>query len=121
MIGERLKRARAAAGFSMQALASRVGVSANMIKKYEHDASMPSSAVLLKLASSLGVRSEFFFRPTQVALEQVEYRKKASAPAKLIQRIEADVLEQAERWQELEHLWPNYPLAAFAYTPPCQR
>jgi len=118
MIGERLKRARAAAGLSMQALASRVGVSANMIKKYEHDASMPSSVVLLKLASSLGVRSEFFFRPTKVALEQVEYRKKASAPAKLIKRIEADVLEQAERWQELEQLWPNYPLASFAYTAP---
>ena len=118
MIGERLKRARAAAGLSMKKLEEQVGVSANMIKKYEHDTSMPSSSVLLQLAKALNVRSEFFFRPANVTLEQVEYRKKASAPAKLIKRIEADVLEQAERWQELEQLWPNYPLAPFSYTGP---
>lgn len=116
MIGERLKRARAAAGLSMQALSEQVGVSANMIKKYEHDQCMPSSPVLIKLASALHVRSEFFFRPAKVALEQVEYRKKANAPAKIIKKIEADVLDQAERWHELAHLWPNYPLSEFAYT-----
>lgn len=33
MIGERLLRARAAAGLSMKALGDLVGVSANMIKK----------------------------------------------------------------------------------------
>lgn len=118
MIGERLKRARSAAGLSMQALATEVGVSANMIKKYEHDDSMPSSPVLLKLAAALGVRSEFFFRPATVSLGEVEYRKKASAPAKLVKRIEADVLEQAERWLELAQLWPNYPLAPFEYKGP---
>ena len=47
MIGERIKRARAAAGLSMQALGEQVGISANMVKKYEHDQSMPSSGVLL--------------------------------------------------------------------------
>ena len=60
MIGERLKRARAAAGLSMQALGEQAGVSANMIKKYEHDVSMPSSSMLLKLGKALGVRSEYF-------------------------------------------------------------
>lgn len=63
MIGERLKRARTAAGLSMRGLAEQVGVSANMIKKYEHDESMPSSPVLIKLAQALKVRSEYFFAP----------------------------------------------------------
>lgn len=31
MIGERIKRARAAAGLSMQALGDQVGISANMV------------------------------------------------------------------------------------------
>lgn len=115
MIGERLKRARAAAGLSMQVLAGRVGVSANMIKKYEHDDSMPSSSILLKLASTLDVRAEYFFRPAKVALAQVEYRKKANAPAKIIKKIEVDVLDQAERWQELTNLWPNFPILPFAF------
>jgi Zn-dependent peptidase ImmA (M78 family)/DNA-binding XRE family transcriptional regulator len=118
MIGERLKRARAAAGLSMQALGELAGVSANMIKKYEHDLSMPSSGVLLKISSALGVRTEFFFRPAKVALAQVEYRKKASASIKHLKKIEADVIDQAERWHELAQLWPNSPVPSFSFNAP---
>lgn len=114
MIGERLKRARAAAGLSMNALGEQVGVSANMIKKYEHDVSMPSSGVLLKLARALDVRSEYFFRPARVSLGRVEYRKRATASKALLKRVEADVLDQAERWQELADLWPEFPLPRFS-------
>lgn len=115
MIGERLKRARQAAGLSMEGLAGQVGVSRNMIKKYEHDISMPGSSVLIKLARALGVRSEYFFRPVRVELTGVEYRKRANTPARLLARVEADVLDQAERWQELANLWPgNFPVPHFA-------
>lgn len=114
MIGERLKRARTAAGLSMRGLAEQVGVSANMIKKYEHDESMPSSPVLIKLAKALKVRSEYFFRPANVALSAVEYRKRSSTPKKLLHQVNADVLDQAERWYELKNLWPNFPLPAFS-------
>ncbi|TKF15882.1 ImmA/IrrE family metallo-endopeptidase [Enterovibrio norvegicus] len=115
MIGERIKRARAAAGLSMQALGNQVGISANMVKKYEHDQSMPSSGVLLKLAAALSVRTEYFFRPAEVTLGEVEYRKKASASAKLIKKIESDVIDQAERWLALKNVWPNFPIANFDY------
>lgn len=113
MIGHRLARARKAAGLSMRDLAAIAGVSANMIKKYEHDDSMPSSGVLVKMAKALGVRSEYFFRPTVVELAGVEYRKRASTPTKLLRKIEADVLDQAERWQELANLWPEFPVPQF--------
>lgn len=113
MIGERLKRARVAAGLSLRALADQAGVSHSMIKKYEHDESMPSSTVLLKLGQALEVRAEYFFRPTKVKLTNVEYRKAASTPKKVLSRIEADVLDQAERWQELANLWPDFPLKHF--------
>ena len=75
MIGERLKRARAAAGLSMRALAEKADVSANMIKKYEHDQSMPGSRVLIALAKALNVRSEYFFRSVEIQLEGVEDSK----------------------------------------------
>jgi len=114
MIGGRLKRARAAAGLSMKALGEQVGVSANMIKKYEHDDSMPTSPVLIRLARALGVRSEYFFRPVRVSLNRVEYRKRASTTKAELKRIEADVLDQAERWQELADLWPEFPVSGFS-------
>ena len=109
-----MKRARAAAGLSMQKLGEAAGVSANMIKKYEHDQSMPSSAVLIKLAEALSVRTEFFFRPFNVQLAGVEYRKKANTPKKVLAKITADVLDQAERWFELRNLWPDFPIPNFA-------
>lgn len=113
MIGARLKRARAAAGLSMLALGQRTGVSANMIKKYEHDDSMPGSGMLIKLSKALGVRTEYFFRPVKIELGEVEYRKRSSMPAATLKRIHADVLDQAERWHELANLWPDFPLKAF--------
>lgn len=44
MIGERLKRARAAAGLSMQTLGQQVGVSANMIKNMSTMTACPAPA-----------------------------------------------------------------------------
>lgn len=114
MIGERLLRARSAAGLSMHQLGVIVGLSPNMIKKYEHNLHMPGSAMLLKLAQALQVRTEYFFRPWQVELKGIEYRKRGSTPASLLKRIEADVLDQAERWLELANLWPEFPVGHYA-------
>lgn len=107
MFAERLGRARKAAGLSMKALGSQIGLSANAIKKYEHGDAMPSSSNLLKLAKALDVRTEYFFRPTKVQLEGVEYRKRASTPKKTLDRINGDVIDQAERWHELLELYPD--------------
>lgn len=97
----------------MQALADQVGVSATMINKYEKDKSNPGSKILIQLSKALGIRSEYFFRPVNVQLQGVEYRKRASTPQKLLHRIEADVLDQAERWQMLANLYPDFPLPQF--------
>ena len=107
MFAERLVRARKAAGLSMSALAEQVGVSANAIKKYEHGDNMPSSSNLLKLSKALGVRSEYFFRPMNVELEGVEYRKRSNTPKKILDQITGDVMDQAERWAELLDLYPD--------------
>ena len=69
------------------------------------------------MATALSVRTEYFFRPAQVTLGEVEYRKKASASAKLLKKIESDVVDQAERWLSLKNVWPNFPIASFNYHP----
>lgn len=116
MFGERLLRARKAAGLSMRALSMEVGVSANAIKKYEHGETMPSSSKLLKMAKALRVRTEYFFRPVKVEISGIEYRKRASTPQKTLDRINGDVWDQAERWTELLNLYPDtaMPVPAFS-------
>jgi len=113
MIGERIKQARVAAGLSLRALADRAGVTAMAISKYETGKSTPSSGVLLALAKALSVRTEYFFRPVKVELQEVEYRKHSRLPARALQQIEGDVIEQIERFLELEQLLPNGPVQTF--------
>ena len=119
MFATRLKQARKAAGLSMSALAEKVGISANAIKKYEHGINMPSSGNLIELARALGVRSEYFFRPIKIKLEDVEYRKHADTPKNLLEQINGDVIDQAERWIELLNLYPNSVKPVPRFTLPC--
>ncbi len=113
MIGERIKQARKAAGLSLRALADRAGVTAMAISKYEAGKSTPSSRVLLDLSKALGVRTEYFFRPLKVELQEIKHRKHSQLPKKALDQIEGDVKEQLERFIELEQLLPNGPVQAF--------
>lgn len=90
MLGERLHRARRAAGLSLREVASETGLSHTTIRKWEQGELKPSSSQLIQLAKLYGVRTEYFFRPL--------YRGKA------------DSIEQAERWQELLSLLPQPPM-----------
>jgi len=113
MIGERIKQARKAAGLSLRTLADRTSVTAMAISKYETGKSTPSSGVLLSLANALGVRTEYFFRPVKIELQEPQYRKHVRLPAKAKQQIDGDVIEQVERFIELERLLPNGPVQVF--------
>lgn len=114
MIGQRLYRARKAAGLSLRHLGEAIGLSHAAIKKYEDELATPSSATLLKLARALNVRTEYFFRPETAALEKIEYRKRSSLPKKLLEAIEHEVIDQIERRIELEALFPHPPVNSFS-------
>ncbi|HEY5566295.1 MAG TPA: XRE family transcriptional regulator [Gammaproteobacteria bacterium] len=107
MIGDRIKRARLAAGLSLRALAAECGVSAMAVSKYERGEITPSSDVLGALADALGVRLEYFFRDHEVELQEVEYRKHPDLPEKTKKRILANVRDQLERWLALEDFIPT--------------
>lgn len=114
MIGKRLYRARKAAGLSLRELAAKVDLSHAAIKKYEDEVAIPNSAILLKLAQALQVRTEYFFRPETAALDGIEYRKRGTLSKKRLDAIEHEVIDQIERRIELEGLFPVPPLANFA-------
>ncbi|PIE25399.1 MAG: transcriptional regulator [Planctomycetota bacterium] len=113
MIGERIKRARNAAGLSLRELGKRAELSATAISKFEQGKSKPTSQTLIRLARALGTRSEFFLRPTTVELQRPEYRKRSSLPKKQLARVEADILDQIERFLDLLSLFPTPPVARF--------
>ena len=107
MLGNRLKQARQAAGLSTRVLGDRVGVSAMAISKYERGENTPSSDVLLRLAMALNVRTEYFFRQSEIQLEDLRYRKHPDLPEKDKERVISDVRDQLERWVDLEQFVPT--------------
>ncbi len=113
MIGERIKRARIAAGLSQREAAQRAELSAMAISKFERGESTPTSGTLIRLARALGTRTEFFFRPDTVELGQPEYRKRSSLGKKALAQIEADILDQVERLLEIATLFPVLPVPDF--------
>jgi Zn-dependent peptidase ImmA (M78 family) len=105
MIGKRIAQARKSASLSLRALAEKVGVSQTTIAKYEKEQSTPDSTMLMKLAKALGVKSSFFFRTNNYQLENIEYRKR-DIPNKVLNSINAKILNFVEKRFELEELYP---------------
>lgn len=114
MIAERLKRARVAAGLSLREVAARAEVSAMAVSKFERGLANPTSATLIRLARALDTRIEFFLRPVRVELARPEYRKRSTLPKKQLARIEADIVDQVERFEELLALFPTRPIGRLA-------
>jgi Zn-dependent peptidase ImmA (M78 family)/DNA-binding XRE family transcriptional regulator len=109
MIGNRLKRAREALGLSLRDLEAAIEsqVSAQAIGKYERDEMMPGSTVLLALAKALEVSPEYLLSEREIELTGVDFRKAPHAGVKEERAVEAVVLDQVERYLELEELLPG--------------
>jgi len=97
----------------MRELAEKAEVSAMAISKYEANKNTPSSKVLIALSRALGVRTEYFFRQANIELKEVEYRKHPKLPKKVLRQIEGDVIEQIERYMQLEEVLPVSPIGKF--------
>lgn len=117
MIHERIKRARVAAGLSQREAAARADLSAMAISKFEQGQAVPTSSTLIRLARALNTRLEFFLRPITVTLGQPQYRKRASLSGKQLHQLEAQILNQVERFIELLQLFPRPPILPFSVPP----
>lgn len=106
-IGQRIKQARKANNMSMRKLAEKGEISAMAISKYERNLDMPSSGVLLRLASALGVSIDFFFRPQTLSVQLQAYRKHTSLGVKEQAAIQMRIQEWLERYLEVESLFPD--------------
>ena len=106
MFSERLRLARKRSGLSLRALSSRIEsmVSAQAIGKYERGQMMPSSTVAIALAEALDVSMSYLLSPSSVSVESVEFRKEASTKAKERAAVEAEVLDNVDRYLQIEEI-----------------
>lgn len=106
MIGHKLKVARSALGLSLRALADAMGgtVSPQAIGKYERNEDMPSSRVLMALASALNVTEEYLLSEGELALEGVDFRKNAGASTREEATLQARAIHMLERYLAIEGL-----------------
>ncbi|QHS09108.1 helix-turn-helix domain-containing protein [Sinimarinibacterium sp. NLF-5-8] len=78
MIATRIRQARLAAGLTLEAVASKLGISHTAVMKFEKGLLTPSSAQLLALARACGVRTEYFFRTNTVELRDIKFCKRSA-------------------------------------------
>lgn len=116
-LGIRLKQARKAAGLSLRALGDLVNLSHAAIKKYEDGVVQPSSDMLAKLAKTLKVPADLFFRPIKASLENFQFRQRRNLNEKTEEAIKFEVIRQLEHRLEVENLYPAFPAPKFSIPP----
>ncbi len=104
IISQKLKNARTLKGFSQQELADRIGISKQMISKYEKGDSIPTSTVLLKFKKQLNVSLSYFFKPNKIELGVLNFRKKSSFSQKKQASLEQLIKLKLENYLEIEDL-----------------
>lgn len=104
----RLKNARKMKGLSLRGLSEAMGglVSATALKKYETGKMLPSSQVLIKLSSVLGIKVDYLFKPFAVKIDisDVKYRKRSSLRQKDIDSINLRTAYSLEKYIEVEQM-----------------
>lgn len=106
IFSQRLKSARMMNGLSMDSLCEKMNniVSKQSISKYEKGIMMPDSTILIALSKALNVSVDFFFRPYNVTIEDIEFRKKSKLKASSLKGIKEKVIDEIERYMEIENL-----------------
>lgn len=101
---KRLKSARLLNSLSLKGLSEKMGglVSHNAIHKYEKGEMLPNSQVLIRLAEALEIKPDYFFRPFQYEIEQIEFRKKSRLGARQVAAIQEQVRDRTERYLAIE-------------------
>ena len=104
MLAERLRLARKRAGMSLRDLAAKIDhrASAQAISKYENGAMLPSASVLVVLGKALSVSLDFLMSSQVIELAGVEFRKKSGTSVGDRAKVEAEVIDQVERYLTIE-------------------
>jgi Zn-dependent peptidase ImmA (M78 family)/DNA-binding XRE family transcriptional regulator len=104
IIGNKIKSARIIGGLSQEDVAVALGISKQMISKYEKGLSLPTSTNLLELAKALKVNIDFFFSAPALDLGQVNFRKKSTFSVKKQQSLTEQIKASIGNYIEIEDI-----------------
>lgn len=104
IVAYRIKNARILKGLTLQAVADYVGVSKQMISKYENGNSMPDSKKFILLSRLFNQKIDYFFSSFKVELGEVNFRKKASFSEKKQNSLRENIKIKLENYIWLEDL-----------------
>lgn len=104
LFANKIKSARLLNAMSQEKLAKQIGVSKQMISKYENQESLPSSDILIKLSNTLNVKPDYFFTPNLVELENVNFRKKSNFSVRRLNSIKEEIKLKLSDYIEIENI-----------------
>jgi Zn-dependent peptidase ImmA (M78 family)/DNA-binding XRE family transcriptional regulator len=106
IFSKRLLNARKQANLSQDELVELINgkVKKTAIAKYERGEMMADADVVIALAKALGQRVDYFYRPFNVVISNVEFRAKASLGSRREESLRQMISSRIERYVELEQL-----------------
>lgn len=103
-VSMKIKQGRLLNALSLQDLADMIGISKQMISKYEKGESMPSSKVLIQMAKALKVKLDYFFSPSNFDLGEINFRKKSTFSVKKINALKEEIKSKLSNYLEIENI-----------------
>jgi len=104
IVGQRIRNSRLQKGYSLQELADKLGVSKQMISKYEQGQSMPTSEKLIAFSRLFGEKVDYFFRKPEVEIGEISFRKKSRFSNKRINSLKEEIRVKIENYLYVENI-----------------
>lgn len=106
IFSKRLLNARKQANLSQDELVALINgkVKKTAIAKYERGEMMADADVVLALAKALNQKPDYFYRPFNIEIANVEFRAKSSLGARKEESLRQQISSRIERYVELEQL-----------------
>ena len=104
IIGQRIKNSRIHKGLSLQEVAENIGVSKQMINKYEQGKSIPNSEKLIAFSKLFNQKIDYFFRKPEVIIGEINFRKKSKFSIKKVNALKEEIRIQIENYIFIENI-----------------
>ncbi len=103
IIGQRIKNSRVHKSLSLQEVADSIGVSKQMVNKYELGKSVPTSEKLIALSKLFNQKIDYFFRKSEVTIGDISFRKKSKFSNKKVNALKEEIRIQIENYLYIEN------------------
>ena len=104
VVAARIRNSRIQKGYSLQEVAEKIGVSKQMINKYEQGISMPTSEKLIAFSKLFGQKVDYFFRKPEVEIGEINFLKKSKFSNKKVNALKEEIRVQIENYLYIENI-----------------